>query len=373
MMQNDGDVLILGGGVIGLMQALSLAREGLSVTVAERGRLGGESSWAGGGIVSPLYPWRYAAPVTALAHWAQDFYPAFCADLLETTGIDPEFELSGMLMLDAEDEAQALAWAAAQGRVAERLDAAQAHALQPGLGGEIHSALWMPQIGQVRPPRLVVALRAALEAMPGVRILEGCEVLSLSLAGGRIRELETRRGRLRAEAYVFCTGAWSALLAEQLGLRLAIRPMRGQMLLFGASPAELKRMVMREGRYLIPRRDGRLLVGSTLEDVGFQRLPTEAAYCSLKASALALVPALEGYTVEAQWTGLRPASPNGIPYIGRMPEAENAWINAGHFRNGVVLAPAATRLLADCLLARRAIVEPGAYGWDAERACSQPV
>lgn len=354
------EVVIVGAGVIGLMLARELAEAGVRVQVVERGAIGRESSWAGGGIVSPLYPWRYPAAVTALASWAQDFYPGFCAELEAAGGIDPEYTECGLLMVDAEDEDEALAWSARTGRPAERLAPEAVRELQPGIRPAQRATVWMPKVAQLRPPRLVQALRADL-ARRGVDLVEGCEIRGVRHEAGRVAALRSAKGELRGGHFVFCAGAWSGELSALLGLTLPVSPVRGQMLLFGAGPASLKRMVLAEGRYLIPRRDGRVLVGSTVEHVGYARLPTRAAHDSLYASALSLCPALQDYNLEAQWSGLRPGSPNGIPFIGRLPGYENAWVNAGHFRNGVVLAPAATRLLADRLLERPAIVDPEPY------------
>lgn len=356
------EVVIVGGGIIGLLLARELADAGCQVTLVERGALARESSWAGGGIVSPLYPWRYLPPVTALASWAQDFYPRLCAELRDETGLDPEYLASGLLMLAPEDEAEALTWSARHGRRAVRLNGGEARAQQPGIPETISSAVWMPEVAQVRPPRLTAALVASLRLRAKVRLLEHTEVLGFEREGARLLALRTAQGRVTGDEFVLCSGAWSGELGRLLGVELPIEPVRGQMLLFATGPAALQRMVMWNGKYLIPRRDGQILVGSTLERVGFDRLPTEAALNELYAAALAILPELADYPLAGQWAGLRPGSPDGIPYIGKLPALDNAWINAGHFRNGVVLAPAATRLLRDLLSrAQEPIVDPEPY------------
>lgn len=354
------DVVIIGGGVIGLLLARELSASGVDVLLLERGALARESSWAGGGIVSPLYPWRYSAPVTALARWAQAFYPQLCADLLAETGIDAEYQRSGLLMLDAADYEQARHWSQQEGRHTETLNAEQIVARQAGLRWS-EQGLWMPELAQLRPPRLTAALAASLRQRGKVRLLEQCEVLSFERDGERLCAVNTRQGRVNGQRFVLCAGAWSGRLGEHLGLCVPVRPVRGQMLLFQARELALNTMVLHAGKYLIPRRDGRVLVGSTLEEVQFDARPTEAALQQLQTAALTMMPGLARATLLAQWAGLRPGSPKGIPLIGRLPGFENAWINAGHFRNGVVLAPAATRLLADELLERPPIVDPEPY------------
>lgn len=354
-------VLVVGGGAIGMLSALRLAEAGLEVRLLDRGPLGRESSWAGGGIVSPLYPWRYSPAVTALAHWSQDFYPALGERLRQETGIDPEVHVTGLYWLDLEDEAEALAWAAREGRPLAAVDIDSVHQAVPALGPGFSRALFMSGVANVRNPRLLAALREALARLPNVTLEENQPVTSFVREGERVVGVRTASGEWRADRVVVAAGAWSGELLASLGLELPVKPMKGQMILYKCAEDFLPRMVMADGRYAIPRRDGHILVGSTLEDVGFDKTPTGEALESLKASAEALLPALAGAEVVKQWAGLRPGSPEGIPYIGPVPGFEGLWLNCGHFRNGLVLAPASCELLADLLLAREPIVDPAPY------------
>jgi glycine oxidase len=354
------DVLIVGGGVMGMMTARECALAGRRVLLLERGATGREASWAGGGIVSPLYPWRYPAPVTALARAAQAAYPALAGCLLEETGIDPEFFPCGMLMLDARDAAEALAWADSGGQAMEPWDAAHLRQRMPELAPCWQAGIWMPAIANVRNPRLLKALALSLERL-GVTVLEQAEVVEWVHSGASVDAVVTRDGRrFSAAQYVVCGGAWSGTLLAGLA-QLAVRPVRGQMLLFRLASGAPPCIVLAEGRYVIPRRDGHVLCGSTLEETGFDKGTTAEALASLQASAVRLWPALEGQAPLAQWAGLRPAAPDGIPFIGRVPGRDNLWVNAGQFRNGLVLAPASARLLADLLLEREPAVDPAPY------------
>jgi glycine oxidase len=353
-------ILIVGGGAIGLLSARLLAAAGVEVCLLDQGGLGGEASWAGGGIVSPLYPWRYRPAVTALAHWSQDFYPQLGEQLLRDTGIDPEVYVTGLYWLDQE-EAAPLAWAAREGRPMQSVAIEAVYRAVPALARSFSRALHMPGVANVRNPRLVRALRAALEQMPNVTVHEQCAVSGFIREGERVCGVQTSMGEMRADRVIVAAGAWSGELLRSLGIVLPVEPVKGQMILYKCAEDFLTSIVLANGRYAIPRRDGHILVGSTLEHVGFDKTPTEEALVSLKASAVGLLPALAAAEVVGHWAGLRPGSPHGIPFIGPVPGCEGLWLNCGHFRNGLVLAPASCQLLADLLLGRDPIVDPAPY------------
>ena len=355
------ETIIIGGGVIGLLSAYQLAGAGQHVVLLESGETGSEASWAGGGIVSPLYPWRYSPAVTALAHWSQDFYPGFGDSLYEQTGVDPEVHETGLYWLDLHDEEEALAWAERQERPLQRVTVERVRAAVPALGKGFSKAVFMPGVANVRNPRLLRALREALARMANVRIVEHCAVTGFMREDGRVLGVQTAQGEIRAERVVVAAGAWSGELLATLGLALPVKPMKGQMILFKCAEDFLPSMVLAKRRYAIPRRDGHVLVGSTLEDVGFDKTPTEDALDSLRATAVELLPALADAEVVRHWAGLRPGSPDGVPYIGEVPGFEGLWLNCGHFRNGLVLAPASCRLLADLMLGRTPTLDPAPY------------
>jgi len=358
------DVLIIGGGLIGMLTARELAAGGARVAVLERGRTGREASWAGGGILSPLYPWRFPDPVTALASWGQPRWRALAEALAEDSGIDPEWTPSGLLILDPEERETALEWAARSGVRLEAVGAGEAARLEPRLApAQIDAgrgALWLDAVAQVRNSRLVRALRASLDRR-GVEVREQTEVTGLVVRDGRVEGVNTRAGTLAGATVLVAGGAWSARLLADIGLGLEVEPVRGQMLLFRAAPGLVRRIVLSRDRYLIPRRDGRVLVGSTLEYVGFDKGTTEDARGDLYKEALRLIPALADCEVEHQWAGLRPGSPTGIPFIGPHPAVRGLFLNTGHFRNGVVLGPASARLAADLCLERAPILDPRPY------------
>lgn len=359
-------IIIVGGGVIGMLSALELAQSGARVALYDRQDTGRESSWAGGGIVSPLFPWRYLDGVTRLASWSQAAYPDLSADLATTTGIDPEYTACGLLIVAPDEIDQAQAWAQEHGRILHRIDRETFRELEPTAAEAPETAIWMPTVAQVRNPRMARALRLRLEQL-GVAIHTNDRVGELLVTNGGCHGIRSASGSHTADQVIVCAGAWSGDLLEACPSPPAIRPMRGQMLLFRAPPGAISRMVLDGNRYVIPRRDGRTLFGSTIEDVGYEKHTTREARDELFEIATSRFPILKDCEIEAHWAGLRPSSPAGVPYIGGHPTIENLFINAGHFRNGIVLGPASARLISDLVLERPPILDPTPYGWTAAR------
>lgn len=354
------DFLVVGGGLIGLLTARKFMETGANVTLIERSQLGQESSWAGGGILSPLYPWKYPVAVNRLAHWSQEHYPSLVAELKAATGIDSEWTESGLLVVDTDQISPALAWAASTSATVLPVDAREIRQIEPALRAEHASGVWMPHVAQLRNPYLIKALKKDLKAR-GLRLAENTEVTHLLTKKGRIQGVGTEYNEVIADNVIIACGAWSATLLRDLGQEISVMPVRGQMLLFRAQPGQLQCIVLSEGHYLIPRRDGLVLVGSTMEDVGFDKTVTEDARDGLAEIARELAPVLKTARVEKHWAGLRPGSPAGVPYVSAHPKIEGLYINAGHFRNGVVTGLASAQLIADIVLGRPASVDPEPY------------
>lgn len=364
--QHYPDCVVVGGGLIGMLTARSLLERGLSVTVLERGPFGREASWAGGGILSPLYPWRHPEAVNVLALAGQRLYPALVDDVRETAGIDPEYWRCGLLMLAVDDGEQARAWADRHGIALQPVDEAGVRALEPSVR-PAEGAWYLPDAAQVRNPRFIKAMREYL-VRRGARLLPDSEVSAVETRAGRVNAVRTADGRaFPAGRVVIANGAWSGRLLGQMGIDLAVRPVQGQMVLLGGAPGMLQRVVLDGGHYLIPRRDGQIVVGSTVEDVGFEKATTGAAREELIEFAAGLLPALAGAPVREQWAGLRPGCGDGVPYIGEHPRVEGLYVNAGHYRNGIVMAPAAAELLAGLMSGETLLVDPAPYSPDSRR------
>lgn len=357
-MPDKANTLIIGGGIIGLLTARELVKTGQSVTVLERNKGAGlESSWAGGGILSPLYPWRYPKAVNVLSAFGHKKYPKLAADLFRATGVDPEYVRSGHLVLNTEEYDQAKKWSrefsrkVSYNRKAQffsRINNKEIARIEPEVAENFLNAFWFPAMGQIRNPCLMKSLIKDL-IQKGVKIITRANVEKINTAAGKVVSVETSVGKKSAENYLIAAGAWSASLLKDTGVSLDVEPVRGQMILFRAEPERLRIIIMNNGKYLIPRRDGHILAGSTLEYVGFNKEITDSAYNELWQAAVNMVPFLENVPVVNQWAGLRPGSTNGIPTIDRHPEFGNLVICTGHFRNGVIIGLGSARIAAELI------------------------
>jgi len=353
--RSTADVLIIGGGVIGLSTAHALARDGARVTLLDRQDFGRESSWAGAGIISPGNPDRAATPFDKLRAISSTAYPHLAADLRERTGIDPGYRCTGGLEFDDPDEPldadawtkEAIAW--------ERLAPKEVPSVEPAVGSGAGPAYYLPGMAQVRNPRLVKALIASLR-MTDVTLQPGCPVYAWEASGTRITAAVTHAGPEVAGQFVMCAGAWTDELLRPFDLRTEVHPVRGQIALLNARAHGPSKVLIRGKRYVVPRGDGRVLVGSTEEDAGFDKRTTASAIAGLLEFGTGLVPSLSRAAIERCWAGLRPGSPDGLPYIGRVPGAENLWVAAGHFRSGIQLAPGTARVLSEAIQGRATAV-----------------
>ena len=359
----NSDVVIIGGGIAGFLSAYELLQQGVKATIVERGETGCESSWAGGGILSPLYPWRYPESVTRLASWGQARYEELAHTLYKESEIDPEWLKSGLLFLDTDEQEKAQAWARQFDIDLQLIDSKRIHELSPSLK-PADEAIWMPEVAQMRNPRLMQSLKQFL-LDSGIKLRENTPVTGLKIVENRITGVKTVKGEILADTVVLTGGAWSReILGDELGKDLQVEPVRGQMLIFKTRSDLLPTMVMNQGKYLIPRKDGHILIGSTLEYVGFQKVTTQEAFDELKFAAFDMLPELAKYPIEKHWAGLRPGSPEGIPYIGPHPQVAGLFVNTGHFRNGVVLGLASARLLADLVSAHTPVLDLDPYKLD---------
>jgi len=352
-MRTHPDVMVIGGGVIGLTTAYFLARDGASVTVLDRSAPGSEASWAGAGIIPPGNPERAATPYDRLRAVSSRAFPKLSAELSERTGIDNGYRVCGGIEVFGHPEAQVTRLWQNEGIQFVQVEGDRLRELAPGLRIVASAAYHLPDMAQVRNPRHLKSLLAACEQL-GVRVEANVPIVRLRTIGNRVAAAVTESGaEWPANRFLVAAGAWSDRVLGQLGLRTGISPVRGQMVLFHPPAPLLNRVVCAGKRYLVPRDDGRILVGSTEEpEAGFEKRTTEAGVAELIEFAQGVLPALRAMPVERTWAGLRPGSPDGMPFLGRIPGWENAFVAAGHYRAGIQLSPATGRIVADLIQGR---------------------
>ncbi|MCF6202801.1 MAG: FAD-dependent oxidoreductase [Methylococcaceae bacterium] len=359
-MTQTTEITIIGSGIIGLLTAREFLQAGYSITLIDKSLSGQESSWAGGGILLPLYPWRQEKAISTLVIKSISNYSTLSNELYNSTQINPEWYDCGLLICKNPDIELATNWCTTyQIPFQETIPS-----FINNFNTKTKNPLWMPTIAQARNPRLLKSLKVYL-LNAGVKFIENSEVINCELKNNNINTLSTNKEKIKVNQLIISTGAWTGKLAKQLlptSLHSPeIHPVKGQMLLFNANPDTLPHMVLDNDHYLIPRRDGKILVGSSVEHSAFDKCTTKETKEKLFTFATELFPILKNFPLCNHWAGLRPGTKKGIPYIDKHPEIKNLAINAGHFRNGLVMGPASAQLIADLILDRTPCVDPAPY------------
>lgn len=322
------DVLIVGGGMPGLLAAKALRDRGAAVTVLDAAATRPPASWAGGGILSPLFPWRYADSVTALALPALEKYRALAEEIVAAGGVDPQVRCPGMRVLDEPEPEAALAWCARHGVDVARQD----------------GTLWLPHVGAVRNPRMLKGLRR-LNASRDIRQVAASVSAIVPTAGGYA--VHTPEQIFSAPQVVVSAGFWTRALLAPLGVDVDVMPVKGQMLLFRSPEPVPDEIRLAPDGYLIPRDRHTLVAGSTSEPGVLDQRPREVAYHQLARVAARLWAPLGGLSPAAQWAGIRPGTTRSAPLISEVPGLAGLFVCTGHYRNGLVCAPVSAELLAD--------------------------
>ncbi|SET04051.1 glycine oxidase [Nitrosomonas marina] len=360
--------IIVGAGIIGLATAEKMLREGFNVLLLEQGKVGKEASWAGGGILSPLIPWNYSEAVTRLTQYSARIYSDWTSTLHALTGTDPEYTKCGMFILPPYNIKAAMNWCS---EYDIRMHLSNLSRLIPSKNFEainrcdrMQQAIHLPDIAQIRNPKLLQALHQRVIQLGG-EIIESCKVQHLIVKQNSVKQLQTSSGRFAADYYIIAAGAWSTQILGQHAHNLIIKPVCGQMLLFKFQNPPIPAILVQNSSYLVPRKDGHLLVGSTSEEKGFNKQITANAKKQLMEKALTVLPQLYKMPIIRQWSGLRPASPQNIPTIGQHPDLTNLFINSGHFRYGVTMAPASAEILTNAIMGLSQPIDTNPYqaGW----------
>ncbi len=347
------DVIIVGGGVIGCSIAWKLAQAGLKVTVLERGRVGCEASRAAAGMLSPQGESQTPGPFFDLCLRSRAMYRSFAEELSAASDIDVEYKDEGTLfvLVQGEDEEEKLRWAAWQleaGLSLEHVSADDLRKIEPSVTDSATRAIFLPREHQIENRRVMDALEIAMHRA-GVEVIEGAEVTALATEHGSVTGVACGARTVSAGCVVVAGGAWSSRLLEPLGLNVKVTPVRGQMIAVRGRTCPITRVLHSSKAYVVPRRDGRILIGATVEQVGFQKGVTVAAVKHLLSAAVELVPSLGECEIVETWSGLRPDTIDHLPVIG--PSGiDNLVLATGHFRNGILLAPVTAEVIADILV-----------------------
>ncbi len=355
-MRNSADVVIVGGGVIGLTIARALALRGVrDVCLIDRAELGSEASFAAAGMLAPQVEADGHDDFFALACRSRDLYPAFAAALRDETGIDVELDTTGTLYLALNEHDQAdiekrFYWQTQAGLPVELLNATAARELEASISTRTRGALFFPKDIQVENRRLLNALASSVSKL-GVTTVTQTNVVSLITSGGRIRGVQTDRGAINCATVVIAAGTWSSFI--QHAPLAPIEPVRGQMICLEAKPQLARHVIFSPRGYIVPRHDGRLLAGSTSEHAGFAKSVTAGGISYILANAQEIAPNIADLQVIDMWSGLRPCSTDGLPVLGPCDEIDGLFYATGHYRNGILLAPVTGELISAAIIEGR--------------------
>lgn len=349
----NADAIVVGGGVIGCSIAWRLAQSGLKVTVFERGRVGREASRAAAGMLSPQGEAQGPGPFFEFCLRSRAMYRSFAEEITEASGIDVEYKDDGTLfvVVGGEDEKAKTKWAAWQleaGLPLEHVSADDLRKFEPAVTELATRAIFLPEEHQVENRRLMDALEVAMKRT-GVELMEEAEVSALTFERGRVAGVMSAGKRFDAGVVIVAAGTWSSRLLEPLGLNVKVIPARGQMIAVRGNGSPIKRVLHSSKVYIVPRNDGRILIGATVEYAGFHKAVTAGAINHLLSAAVELIPSIANFEMVETWCGLRPDTIDHLPIIGKSG-VDNLVLATGHFRNGILLAPITSNLIAETIL-----------------------
>ncbi|HKU75540.1 MAG TPA: glycine oxidase ThiO [Pyrinomonadaceae bacterium] len=375
--KGSADVVIIGGGVIGLAIARGLALRGVrNVCLVERATLGTEASFAAAGMLLPQVEADAEDDFFKLACRSRDLYPSFAAALREETGVDIELDTTGTLYLalnehDHVEIEKRHGWQTHAGLAVELLSAAAVREIEPCISESVFGALRFPNDIQVENRRLLSALANSVTSL-GVKVLTETNVESLEIERDRVAGVQTNRGTIACKSIVIAAGTWSSFLLRSSVLPdPAIQPVRGQMICLESKPQLTRHVLYSPRGYLVPRQDGRLLAGSTSENAGFAKRITAGGINSILQNTLEISPAIATLPIVDTWAGLRPRPADGLPVLGACGEIDGVLYATGHYRNGILLAPLTAELITEAVVT--GVTSPLLAPFSPDRFSSQPV
>ncbi|NQX70022.1 glycine oxidase ThiO [Paenibacillus alba] len=362
-MKQTKEVIIVGGGVIGASIAYYLAKRGQSVTLLERSRLGTEASAAAAGMLGAQSEMEDTGPLFQWARHSRAMFPKLSEELKSLTGIDIGLVREGLLNVALSDDQELELRAReklqrAAGERAQWLSAAAAAALEPALSGATRGALYLPDDGQVEAPLLAAAFAQAARLL-GAEVREFAQVQALLTERERVIGVMTSEGPLLSDHVIVAAGTWSGQLLAGIGAKLPMYPVKGECFSVLTQKQELRKTLFTLGCYIVPKAGGRLLVGATVVPHSYDRKVSLAGLAELMDRARQLMPALGAAEWEKAWSGLRPQTADGLPYIGRVPGYGGLYAACGHYRNGILLSPITGKVIAELVLGEMAGIQQG--------------
>jgi glycine oxidase len=324
-------VVVVGGGVVGCISAIEIKKKGFDVVVIDQSSIGSGSSWAAGGILFPLMPWNYSKKVYELCNPSTIYYQELAKELYEETGIDSQFKESGLAIVNPFN-----------------IDAIQDWCTQNNIESSIDTSrskkkITLKKICQIRPPRLMKALKRYMKTI-GIEIFENKKIISFDENKGEIKSCTTSEGRVfESQAFLLSAGAWTSKILKEY--KSKVFPIKGQMIQYPKTELKLENIMYEDGFYLIPREDGVLIGGSTLEKVGFNSQDNIENINALKRKAESIIPELKSVEIAKSWHGFRPGTADNIPIIQQHKNYKNLFLNFGHHRYGIVMAPQSAKII----------------------------
>jgi glycine oxidase len=361
------DVAIIGGGLIGASIAFELAAEKLRVIVLDRQEAGREASWAAAGMLSPAPDSDRDIPLVPLGRESLKLYPQFAAAVQEASGEPTSYTREGTVEIFLTPHAEAerdstVAACHGLGIGAESVSLDDARRLEPSIGPAARAAAWLSEEGTVEPRSLTEAVLTAARRR-SVEIRSNCAVTGMLRAGDRCEGVVADGKEIPARHVVLAAGCFSVAVTSEnnfLARYAPTRPVRGQMMALRGDAVGLRRVLRSEKGYLVPQRSGRILAGSTSEEVGFEKQVTPAGLRQVLNAAVELCPALAGAEVLETWAGLRPGTPDDLPILGPT-DIDGLLIATGHYRNGILLAPVTAKLIREWIVDGRTTFNTEAY------------
>jgi glycine oxidase len=351
----SADVVVIGGGVIGLTIARTLAlRSAGDVCLIERASLGREASYAAAGMLAPQAEANAQDDFFELACRSRDLYANFAASLRDETGVDIELDETGTLYLaltyhDLVEIEKRFAWQQAANLPVDILTPAQARELEPCISSSVLGALRFPLDVQVENRRLLSALTNSVSKL-GVALVTETSVEAVRIERDRVGGVQTSRGFIECGKVVVAAGTWSGHIQVPRNTSVQVEPVRGQMISFDARPQLTRHVIYSPRGYIVPRQDGRLLAGSTSEHAGFAKQVTAGGISTILANAQEISPAISNLPIVDTWSGLRPRAPDNLPVLGPCDEISGLFYATGHYRNGILLAPVTGELIAEAVV-----------------------